>query len=142
MPLTMRRAGARKRAGRFRQASDSFIHSFILETYIAPLKETTTQRRSQSSQGQKKDSSEPRIQLKVLTLIYRSHIGQAPRYLRDLIRLPSSAISLCPLRSLDRHDLFVSASDDFYGSDTSLCNRWPFPLEPTPSLYAIHFINW
>src|SRR6218665_1277891 len=30
-----------------------------------------------------------RIQLKVLTLIYRSHIGQAPRYLRDLIRLPS-----------------------------------------------------
>jgi len=33
--------------------------------------------------------------------------GQAPRYLRDLIRLPSSAISLRPLRSLDRHDLFV-----------------------------------
>src|SRR6218665_1561314 len=48
-----------------------------------------------------------RIQLKVLTLIYRSHIGQAPRYLRDLICLPSSAISLRPLRSLARHDLFV-----------------------------------
>src|SRR6218665_2044240 len=48
-----------------------------------------------------------RIQLKVLTLTYRSHIGQAPRYLRDLIRLPSSAISLRPLRSLDRHDLYV-----------------------------------
>src|SRR6218665_1055914 len=48
-----------------------------------------------------------RIQLKVLTLIYRLHIGQAPRYLRDLIRLPSSAISLRPLRSLDHHDLFV-----------------------------------
>src|SRR6218665_2335656 len=48
-----------------------------------------------------------RIQLKVLTLIYPSHIDQAPRYLRDLIRLPSSAISLRPLRSLDRHDLFV-----------------------------------
>src|SRR6218665_2948584 len=28
-------------------------------------------------------------------------------YLRDLIRLPSSAISLRPLRSLDRHDLFA-----------------------------------
>jgi len=27
-------------------------------------------------------------------------------YLRELIRLPSSAISLRPLRSLDRHDLF------------------------------------
>src|SRR6218665_429784 len=48
-----------------------------------------------------------RIQLKVLTLIYRSHIGQALRYLRDIIRLPSSVISLRPLRSLDRHDLFV-----------------------------------
>jgi len=47
------------------------------------------------------------IQLKVLTLIYRSLIGQAPKYLCDLIRLPSSAVSLCPLRSLDRHDLFV-----------------------------------
>src|SRR6218665_1110892 len=35
-----------------------------------------------------------RIQLKVLTLIYRSHIGQASRYLRDLIRLPSSATHL------------------------------------------------
>src|SRR6218665_862234 len=41
------------------------------------------------------------------TLINRSHIGQAPRYLRDIIRLPSSVISLRPLRSLDRHDLFV-----------------------------------
>src|SRR6218665_1885606 len=48
-----------------------------------------------------------RIQLKVLTLIYRSHIGQAPKYLRDLIRLPFSAISFRPLRSLDCHDLFV-----------------------------------
>src|SRR6218665_3746090 len=36
-----------------------------------------------------------------------SHIDQAPKYLRNLIRLPSSAISLRPLRSLDRHDLFV-----------------------------------
>jgi len=34
-----------------------------------------------------------------------SHIGQAPRYLRDLVRLPSSVISLRLL--LDRHDFFV-----------------------------------
>src|SRR6218665_4028618 len=33
-------------------------------------------------------------------------------------------------------------SEDFYGSDTSLCNHWPFALEPTPSFYSIHFINW
>jgi len=45
-----------------------------------------------------------RIKLKVLTLTYLSHIGQAPRYLPDLIRLPSSAISLRPIRSLDRQN--------------------------------------
>src|SRR6218665_730545 len=48
-----------------------------------------------------------RIQLKVLTLIYRSRIRQAPRYLRDLIRLPSSAIFLRLLRSIGRQDLLV-----------------------------------
>src|SRR6218665_2665005 len=48
-----------------------------------------------------------RIQLKVLTFIYHSHVCQAPWYLRDLIHLPSSVISLRPLHSLDRHDLFV-----------------------------------
>ena len=48
-----------------------------------------------------------RIQLKVLTFIYRSCTGRAPQYLHDLIRLPTSATSLRPLRSLDRHDLSV-----------------------------------
>ena len=62
-----------------------------------------------------------RIQLKVLTLIYHSHIGQAPRYLRDLSPYPLAFLchlssSATPwrtwssgpwLRSLDRHDLFV-----------------------------------
>src|SRR6218665_2599330 len=32
----------------------SFIHSFILETYIAPLQDTATQRRSQPSHGQRR----------------------------------------------------------------------------------------
>ena len=32
----------------------SFIHSFILETYIAPLQDNTTQRRSQPSHGQRR----------------------------------------------------------------------------------------
>jgi len=27
-------------------------------------------------------------------------------------------------------------------TDTSLCNHWPFALEPTPSFYSINFINW
>jgi len=63
-----------------------------------------------------------RIQLKVLTLIYRSHIGHALRYLRDLIRLPSSAISLRSLRSLDRHDLFVPRAR------TSMAQTWAFAI--------------
>jgi len=32
----------------------SIIHSFILETYIAPLQDTTTQRHSQPSHGQRR----------------------------------------------------------------------------------------
>src|SRR6218665_493157 len=32
----------------------SFIHSFILEIYIAPLQDTTTQRRLQTSHGQRR----------------------------------------------------------------------------------------
>ena len=35
-----------------------FIHSFILDTYITPLQEATTQRRSQPSHGQKRRTSE------------------------------------------------------------------------------------
>src|SRR6218665_1687003 len=55
-------------------------------------------------------------------LIYRSHIGQAPRHLRELIRLPSSAISLRPLCSLDRHDLFVP------GAMTSMAQTRAFAI--------------
>src|SRR6218665_3803706 len=35
-----------------------FIHSFVLETYIEPLQETTTQRCSQPSHGQRRRTSE------------------------------------------------------------------------------------
>src|SRR6218665_1578102 len=34
-------------------------------------------------------------------------MGVAPKYLRDAIRLPTSATSLLPLRSMDRRELFV-----------------------------------
>src|SRR5688572_25038012 len=44
----------------------------------------------------------------ILSLIYRSFTGQAPKYLCDLIRLPASATSLRPLRSLNRHELFFT----------------------------------
>ena len=38
--------------------------------------------------------------------------------------------SLCP------------TSEDYYGSDMSLCNHWPYALEPIPSFDIVHFINW
>jgi len=47
-----------------------------------------------------------------------------------IMTLTWPAWSLCP------------SSEDFYGSDTSFCNHWPFALEPTPSFYSIYFINW
>src|SRR6218665_503386 len=34
-------------------------------------------------------------------------MGVAPKHLRDAIRLPTSATSLRPLRSMDRRELFV-----------------------------------
>ena len=40
------------------------------------------------------------------------------------------------------HHIISFGVNEFYGSDTSLCNHWPFALEQTPSFYAIHFINW
>src|SRR6218665_1908197 len=54
------------------------------------------------------------------------YIGQAPRYLRDLICLPSSAISfrLLHVRSLDRQDLFVPRARGH-------------PIQPTASTASI-----
>ena len=81
-----------------------------------------------------------RIQLKVLALIYRSYIGQSPWYLRDIIRLPSSDISLRSLRSLDRHDLFVprartwtsmAQTRDFAITGLALWNQFPPSTRPT-----------
>ena len=48
-----------------------------------------------------------RIQFKILIITHNAFLGQAPRYLCDLIRQPSSATSVRPLRSLDRRDLLV-----------------------------------
>src|SRR5688572_10796229 len=47
------------------------------------------------------------IQFKVLFLISRAILGQAPCYLCDLIRRPLSAASGCPLHLLDGHNLLV-----------------------------------
>jgi len=46
---TMKKIKARKYNKSYR-SNDLLIHSFILETYIVPLQDTTTQRHSQPSQ--------------------------------------------------------------------------------------------
>ena len=81
-----------------------------------------------------------RIQLKVLTLIYRSHWSRSqvftwPYLLAFLCHLSSSATVTWPPRSLS------PTSEYFYSSDMSLCNHWSCTLEPTPSFYTTHFIN-
>src|SRR6218665_3499797 len=48
-----------------------------------------------------------RIEYKVLLIVLKAQMGVAPKYLRDVIRLPTSATSLRPLRSMDRRELYV-----------------------------------
>ena len=43
-----------------------------------------------------------RIEYKILLIVLKAQMGVAPKYLHDAIRLPTSASSLHPLRSLDR----------------------------------------
>src|SRR6218665_3027694 len=50
-------------------------------------------------------------------------MGVAPKYLRDAIRLPTSASSLRPLRSLDSRELFVPRT-----RTTTAIYLDPFPL--------------
>ena len=63
-----------------------------------------------------------RLQLKVLTLIYRSYISQALKYLRDLIRLPSSAISLRPLY------VYVTCTISVPRAKNSMAKTRAFPI--------------
>src|SRR6218665_3516320 len=48
-----------------------------------------------------------RIEYKVLLIVLKAQMGVAPKYLRDVILLPTSATSLRPLHSMDRRELFV-----------------------------------
>src|SRR6218665_1350721 len=48
-----------------------------------------------------------RIEYKVFLIVLKAQMGVAPKYLCDVIRLPTSATSLRPLRSMERQELFV-----------------------------------
>ena len=49
-----------------------------------------------------------RIRYKILLMVPRTQQGRATMYLCGLMCKPTSAVSLRPLSSLDRLDLFVS----------------------------------
>src|SRR6218665_3077958 len=73
-----------------------------------------------------------RIEYKVLLIVLKAQMGVAPKYLRDVIRLPTSATSLRPLRSMDRRELYVprarttmAMSRSFAVIAPSLWNRLP-----------------
>src|SRR5688572_13120159 len=58
--------------------------------------------------GNETDISVSRIErVKYATLLLRTQLGLAPKYLCDLMRKPLSAVSSRPLRSADRLDLLV-----------------------------------
>ena len=42
-----------------------------------------------------------------MLIVLKAQMGVAPKYLHDAIRLPTSASSLRPLRSLERRELFA-----------------------------------
>src|SRR6218665_3563745 len=73
-----------------------------------------------------------RIEYKVLLIVLKAQMGVAPKYLRDAIRVPTSATSLRPLRSMDRRELYVprtrttmAMSRSFALIAPSLWNRLP-----------------
>ena len=85
-----------------------------------------------------------RIQIKVLTLFYRSYIGQSPKCLCDIICLPSSATPLHLLFSLDWNDLFVP------WVRTSMAKTWALAfihpalknqLPPLMCSFSFHSLN-
>ena len=51
-----------------------------------------------------------RIKYKILLLVSKTQLGQAPKYLCNLMHKPLSSLSSCSLRSADRLDLFVPRS--------------------------------
>src|SRR6218665_283838 len=64
---------------------------------------------------------------KVLLIVLKAQMGVAPKYLRDAIRLPTSATSLRPLRSMDRRELFFPPA-----STTLAMSRSFFLISPSP----------
>jgi len=79
----------------------SHFHSFILETYIASLQETTTHRHSQPSHGQKRRTSESRACFKKNSSL---HIWPK-NFSTTFFRILSKNVTFLSLKNSD--DLFL-----------------------------------
>ena len=75
-----------------------------------------------------------RIQFKILFLTCKTFLGQAPRYLCDLMRRPISATSGRPLRSFDHHDLLVPRSRTATAQHRAYASVGPLLWNDLPAL--------
>ena len=82
-----------------------------------------------------------RIQFKVLVLVLKSKLGTTPKYLRDLICPPLSAASHRPLRSRDRHFLFVPRVRTTLAQTRSFANIGPSLWNALPSSLRITLLS-
>ena len=77
-----------------------------------------------------------RIEYKVLLIVLKAQMRVAPKYLRDAIRLPTSATSLHPLRSMDRRELFVPRTRTTMATSRSFCRYCRLPPSARVSLLS------
>ena len=82
-----------------------------------------------------------RINYKILFLTYRVILGEAPRYLCDLIHRPISASSSRPLRSLERNDLLVPRSRISTAQHRAYASVGPLLWNDLPSLTRSIMLN-
>ena len=77
-----------------------------------------------------------RIRYKILLMVSRTQQGRAPKYLCDLMCKPTSAVSLRPLRSLDRLDLFVPRARTAMAQHRAFAIVGPSSWNDLPPLYS------
>src|SRR5688572_16874879 len=71
----------------------------------------------------------------------KSRLGFAPKYLRDLIRTAYCAASPRPLRSLDRHDIFVPRTKTTLAQTRSFATIGPALCNAIPSSLRVFILS-
>src|SRR6218665_3380832 len=82
-----------------------------------------------------------RIQLKILTLIFKAQRGLAPKYLVDVILRPNSSSFSRPLRSLNRLYLLVPHSRTTLAQSRSFASIGPTPWNALSPAVRCNFLS-